>query len=496
MIAQAVSHLGPIVDCDENGEAKVVISVVSKDKDIAFTHDLFDTSIPPQPLPHHAVQSHNGQSNQITFIARTPKPGNYALALYSNVDDTSSSGFSPFCYYLVTSKKQKAENSKFPPIPNKTVGFLQPFMDLSLNVKSCYPSDKCDLKNGILGTDDEGECCIVLSHSQLLTVIVELSDDQSVFNEHTCIETTGTLTSITVRPPASHLGMAYCLKIYAAELDQSKNLPSVFVGLIFSHVKQNDIPPFPQCPLKTWGPAGPTFVKNGVKRVRYRNSKAALRSKYDNPELDLYAPRRIYSGGDDFILELEMTEPLQLKVKVHDVEGGGDDSVNQSVLLEKPNISSAAVRVRFANPGTFSLVAYGSSQSDQSGQLSPLVYTLVHVTSPSSNTQPFPVVYGIWGSSACQLYYPLSQNLSKEEEVSIKIFLGQFQKQASEWSIVPYPEVMAVADGSRPVDLEVSSENMFEWKYFPGLGEQILGILVKPQENSDSMTYALQFKIV
>ena len=500
MVARTKSHKGARIECDENGEATVVLSVVAKDKNIAFTHDLYDSAYPTNSLTDRVVHSHSDHNGltEVTFFVRVPRPGTYALALFSNVGDTSSTTFTPFCYYLLTSTKQKQESAQFPRIPNKIIGRLQPgFNELSLDFKSCHPQDRCDWRTGILRTDDNGECCLFLSHSTPLTVVVEFSSHvDNEFSDYASVETTGNSTAVSVRPPVHEIGNSpCCLKIYASKINQSGNLPSVYVGIVFASATNPKVLSFPQCPIRTWGPAGITSLKYGLKKIEFKNSQSALEKMCDDLNFKIGGPTRNYDGGEDFVLDLELSRPLQLKAKVQNINGNSENLENY-VLLEKAGPSSAVVRIRFLQTGTFSLVVYACAHDDKSGQLSPLVYSLVSVSAPSSCTLAFPIAFGVWGSSACQLFEPLSLELERNRESTVKLFLAKYQESDGLWSSAPYSEVMAVVDGNQPVTNVTTSDCNYEWTYFPGPGEKVLGILVKPEADSDAMTYALQFKIM
>ena len=487
LVARPISHPGAVVDCNENGEACVVINAVAKD--ISFSHDLLDTSIPARLLQNYVLYSR--EDDTVTFTVRTPKRGNYALALYSNVDDTSSNKLTPFCYYLVTSSKQNQEVGGFPSVPNKLVGCIQPSFDaLSLDNILCHPADGNNWKSGILHTDCDAECCIVFSHSKPLTIIAELMSAEIDHSDYTSVETNGRTTAVTIRAPVQD---PCSLKIYAAELSQAMNLPSVYVAIVFSKPQHATLSPLPQCSIRTWGPAGITAVKYGLTGLNFRNSVSALQ-KCNVSDFVHSGPTRIYNGGGDFELDLILTEPLQLKAKLQNLDGNPENLEN-FVFLSKADLNSATVRIRFSNTGSFLLVVYGCAIDDTSGQLSPLAYSLVHVRALSDCTSLFPVAFSVWGASARQLFSPLDQVLQRNREVVVKAFLAKYQRSDDGWVTDNYPEVMAVVDGSSPVTTMCVEGSEYEWKYVAGPGENVFGILVKSEEDSDAMTYALQFKV-
>ena len=482
-----------MVECNERGEATVVISVVAKDRNISFTHDLLDSSTPGRLLPKcvvHSFDVDNSGLTNLTFVIRTPKPGNYALSLYSNVDDTSSTTFTPFCFYLVNSIKQKQENLEFPQVANKLVGRIQPSFDtLGLDIVSCYPADINNWKTGILHADNNGECFLLLTHSKPLTIIAELSSAQTDYNDFTSVETTGRITAITIRTPVQD---PCCLKIYSADIHQTANLPSVYVAITLPTLLKGPILPLPQCPVRIWGPSAITSIKYGLTGISFRNSVSTLKDKLDHPTLNESGPTQIYSGGNDLEMDLELSQPLQLKAKLQNLDGSSANLENY-VLLERANITSATIRFRFLNSGSYSLTVYGCATDDNSGQLSPLVYSAVYVTAPSACTLPFPIGFGIWGGSARHLHSPLTQSLERNKEIDIKLFIAKYQKSETGWSTVRYPDVMAVVDGSSPVPIWTTSGCEYAWKYTAGPGEKVLGILIKTAEDADGMTYTLQF---
>ena len=506
LIALPLSHAGPIVDCDEHGQVSITFKVVSKESDIHFAHDLLDSSLNSRNqakiLPScivHSIYKRFGEKEMSLFL-QVPQPGNFALALYSNYKNPSSNAFSPFLFYLISTRNlRQVPNIILPPVPNCKIGVLQPgFDNLSLTIKSCYPANRCSWETGIFNTDVSGECIVIFSHPNFITVIAELStakcDDLS---SYATVETTGRISAITVRPPVqiNKSNNLFCLKVYAAELDRTRSLPSVYVAFIFAQGEDGASDPLPQSSLRSWGPAGAMFFKNGLKTITYHNSSSCLSKAISESEVDLHGPTRTYGGGEDFILQLDMDAPIRIQAKLQGTGKDCDGNYESFVFLEKADTASAFIRVRFVKSGTFSLIVYGSVMDDASGQLSPLVYTLVKVTSFSTCTLPFPVTFNVWGSSARHLYSPLQLELNKNQETALKIFLANYKKTDSGWQSVPYSDVVALVDEKNPIPLSSSSNCEYEWKFLPGCGEKVISVLAKLEEDSKSLTYVMQFKI-
>ena len=501
LVARPVSHRGAVVECNENGEAKIVMKVAKNDGYVSFSHTLYEASaVPAKSLPKgwviHSFEETSSQTN-VVFVLRTPKPGNYALALYSNANDTSSNTLVQFGYYLVISQKQTKKNTKFPDVANGLVGRIQPRFDsLHLDVASIQPNTKNNSwKSGILHTDMTGELTIVFKHSEPLLLSTKLSSSiQDDHFEYVSAETTGKVTAITIHPPNNDI---CCLHVYAAPIDHTESLPSVFVAMIHPNYsyQKTKISKLPQCPIAMWGPSWKNFIENGVKRVLFQKSRSTFQGICQHPELDKSGPTRIYNGGADFEIDLELQWPLKLKAQLQNLNSKSEN-LDKFVLLEKADINSATIRVRFPSKGIFSLALFGSANDDSSGNLFPLLHCLINSKAHSLSTSPFPTNYTIWGESAHQLYGPLSRSIMRNREVYIKVFLAKYQKSKTGWSTVPFPEVSALVDGNSQVARFARTGCVYEWKYFAGPGEKELGILVKPDAEDSKRTYALKFEIV
>ena len=266
VLARPISHTGPVVECNDKGEAKVTMLITHSDPKISFATDLLDKS--GNALSNQVLQSYESTPHgvDITFIVRVPENGNYALALYSNEQDTSSNTFVPFCYYLVHSKAQNENLGKFPSIPNDIVGVILPnFHDLSLIFKHTYPTADSDVKRGFLKTDEEGEIILVFNHEQPLTILSDFhSSTQSVsFNQYTSVQTIGLTTAVQVRTPSKECGNAspFVLKVYAAEISNTQQIPSMYVAIVYPFSADIKVDPFPQSPTKSWGPTTTTTTK-------------------------------------------------------------------------------------------------------------------------------------------------------------------------------------------------------------------------------------------
>ena len=499
LIARPVSHHGAVVECNENGEAKIVMKVAKNDRNVSFSHTLYDASaVPAKSLPKgwviHSFEEISSQTN-VVFLLRTPKPGNYALALCSNNErDYLSNNFSPFCHYLVISRKQTKTNEKFPDVANGLVGCIQPhFESLGLDIISVHPQTKNNWKAGILHTDMTGELIIVFKHSEPLWFLANLSSSsESHHREYVSVETTGKVTAITIRPPVHE---SYCLQVFATSLSQGENMLTVFVaitGLNSLIPLKKKASSLPQSLNEAWGPSWNNFIENGVKSVTFRNSTSI--GKYQHSELNRSGPRRIYNGGDDFKMDFELSWPLKLKAKLQKLN---DNSTNLEhfVFLEKADLNSATIRVRFPCEGFFSLVVFGTATNGFNRRPSLLFQCLINAKTHSNKTSPFPTACSIWEASAHQLLCPFVQSIPLNKKVHIKVFLAKYHNSKTGWSTVSYPEVYAFIDGGDRVTASATTGCVYEWKYVARRGEKEFQILIKTDENSSSMC-VLKFEIV
>ena len=509
LIARPVSHTGPIVECTTRGEAKVALHVTCTDSRIAFTQDLFDASGSSEPLPRRVLRSYERTANglEISFHVRVPKNGNYALALYSNLDNIGTGSFVPFCYYLVSSKVQTDAIDDFPAVPNDIIGPIYPsFEELFLNFKSGVPSKMSEWKNGMVKTDEVGEAILILGHKRPLTVLTEFhcSVETASLNSFSCVASTGLMTCIIVRIPSKeYANVPFLLKIYASGILHSQQIPSVYVAIILPHGNTSHMEPanqFLQSPSRCWGPAGSNYEKCQITDVTFLHSTSHMKSKCPSQDFVASDPVRSYKGGEDFECTLHHDAPLQLKSRLQQVAPRSQEQqFDQHVCHYKADAKSSSIKIRIPNAGSFVLSIYGSLVEELSGQLAPVLHCAILATKPSSTVTPFPTSFGLWSSSARHLFSPLYPTIPRNKETIVSVFLAKFRKSMRksdrEWEVVSYPEVLFVADGTTPVRAKTSANNHFEWRYVPGPADKVVGVLIKPEEESQSMAYALQFQI-
>ncbi|XP_076823906.1 uncharacterized protein LOC143469916 isoform X2 [Clavelina lepadiformis] len=509
LLAVSMSHPGPVVECDQKGEAKVVFTLTESWKNASFTQELCDVKHGSTSALNgwvlHALNQ-KGNSKEVIFHIKAPTNGNYLLTLYHNWDQfaEAKNTFSAFCQYLVVSRMQVDSNkgNPFPEIPNGRLGSIQPdFNNANLELVSGSPL-LGEWRSGIMKTDAHGECRLLFKHQEPLTFVANLtsSNSTSSLDEYCAVETTGSYTAITVRAPVQLCGqVSFALRIYAALLDQTQNIPSVFTALVIP-ASVHPVKPLPQAPTRSWGPSGLRFYSHGIQNVRFQNSSSELVTFKTLPkDVQASAPCRIYQGGDDFEMVMSTTRPLQFKAKLIPLDDNakkGENSSEDFVFFGNADAYSTCLQLRFAHDGLYSLVVYGSELDDTSGQLVPLMYVLVDATAISTCTIPFPKAFGVWTSSAHTLFSPNSIEILRNKENFIKVYLGRFQKPSSsevEWSVVPFQEV-ALFNGTQRLPPVSPSPGLYEWNYVPGPGETIVGVIVKSDENS--MTFSMQFKVV
>lgn len=501
-IARPVSHTGPIVECDENGEAKVIIKVTAEDPKIAFAHDLFDSTSSKNAINHRVICSYDKSPTvfQITYFIRAPSKGNFALCLYSNIADTSVGSFVPFCYYLVNSTKA-VKSDDFMKIPNDVIGPIHPnFQEANLRFRFCHPEALCEWKIGKLTSDTDGDCILGFEHPQPITVMADLSCPHATesLNDYVNVQSTGLLTCIVIRTPSNKYENAlFLLKIYASEGAPKGNIPCVYVTMITPGKEKLDVEAFPQSPSKCWGPSPLHYAEVGITWMSFENSVWAFKGKYAQSQFVSSGPCRVYNGGTDFEVFIKSLGPIQLKTKLQNHDDPASDALDGFMLLVKGGSQSSVIQVRFPQTGNFTLIVYGSKLENASNQLVPLSYLLIKVTKATNCTNPYPLAFGVWASSARNLISPMNLVLRRNKEYVVKVYLAKYKKSDDElsWTEVTYPSVMFVVDGNHPVHPVSTANNLYEWKYLPGPGEKLAGVLVKPDASAQAMTYALQYQI-
>ena len=508
MIARPISHPGPIVECTSKGEAKVVMNITAADSNVAIAHDLFNASVSQKAVRHRVIQSYEKTALgiELTLHIRVPQNGNYALAIYSNIENIGSGTFQPFCYYLVSSKDQCDVMDSFPVVPNDVIGAIYPaFSELSLTIEGCLPSKMIDWKHGMVKTDDDGEVMLFLGHEKPLTVLADFSStaDSQSLNKFLCVSTIGKTTCIVARTSSKDYGIVpYLIKVYAADVGVTQQIPSVYTVIVIPHSANITAEEFFESPSRAWGPIGTNYFKHDITGISFLHSISHIKSKCPLPDFISSDCVRVYKGGDDFEFTLNHVHPLQLKTTLQQIDQTNATAEQQPLdnlmCMYKADAKSSSLKIRVPQTGTYTLSVFGSHVDNASGQLSPLIYISIIANKSSSETSPFPTAFGVWAASARLLHQPFSSSLLRNKENTVKLYLAKFEKpykKSEEWKIVPYPAVAFVADGTVQIQPKSVIDDVYEWKYAPGPAEKVAGILVKADPTSKSMAYALQFQI-
>nr|XP_026693620.1 hillarin [Ciona intestinalis]XP_026693621.1 hillarin [Ciona intestinalis] len=474
---ETLSHNGPIVDCDVSGVAEVVVRLPSNG-DVTFTQDLHDATS-ANPLPDHSFHSiHvNGGWCEVTFLALPPSNGCYTLTLYISTNNDGK--YSSFCHYLVNSKVARGE--VFPAVPNCRVGDIGASLVGMKLVSSC-PADIKDVTSGFVSNLIHGDLTITFNHAEPLLIIANLSTTNDETSE-VLIETSGFSSTLVVRPPIKWNQNFVLLKVYAARIDKTQNIPSVF-NVLMKFEKDSITPtPLHHPPTHIWGP-NPMFHQLGVKAVTYDNTSPYL------PTYPLNSPRRLYNGGKDMTINLTLVQPLQLRSKLMKLNGNPQPCEDMSFVRTSQQ-SNAHICTRFSEPGDYSLVVYGANMADDGQQLSPILYTFISATTSSSCIQAYPSSQGMWVRSVCHLTSPMVGTIMRGEEHPVCFKIGGWRDGV----VMSYPVVMMLVDGQHEVEPDVHNDIEYEYKYHPSPADKVVGIVVKVDETSQSMSYVLQFKI-
>ena len=502
-IARPLSHTGPVIECGVQGEAKVVFLTFGNNTSLNF--DLIPAKGGP-PLRQRVLQSVDQLFDKkvIAFYIRTPSVGNYCFIVYSNAGLPSPKSYKPFCYYLVSSKQQAGSAEPFPKISNDLVGRIYPtYADLNVTV-ACYPNSESAWKNGLLSTDENGECILEINHVEPLHMVADLvPSDLPTKNiaHYTSVETTGRTTCIIVRTSSAHFGeIPFILKLYGKQVESGRRLPCFFVAMVFPSAPGIQCQSFPQSPVRCFGPSENHWKNNEIEKVVFCNSKSFIENKCRSAvAAKITWPHRLYDSGEDLKIELSYNVPLQLKGKLLFLDTEDKrENLDNFIFLTQSGASSAVMHARFPYPGHFGVTLFGCKVDENSNQLSPFGYFLINALKASDSSVPFPATYKVWSASARNFYCPMTGKLAPEEEVEFTVYLEKFVKSDDgSWSTTPYPLVLFVVDEKDKIHPEKSKEEpgMYRWKYTPNSDHSLAGLLVKKEEEADVMSYALQFRI-
>lgn len=495
-----VSHTGPNVECDERGEATVVMTTSGSAEDCVFSGDLRDaeSSVQENSVVHTVVES--SSENRLIVYVRPPQKGNYALTLYSNMKSHDGKTLTSFCHYLISSQKLRASKTEpFPQVPNGKLGVLQPaFSKVGLMLRSCMPQNTTSYH--WLEPDKHGECMFVFQHTQPLSFMVNLATHSSSFNDYALVQTDGKHTVVIARvPPALEDGKVLRLKVFAAPSDQARDIPSVYTSFIACKNANPDAQPWPQVPSRVWGVVIDKWTGLSVTSLRYLTSNTAVARRTDIDVEGFIASYITYAGGNDMEIQLQHSIPLQLKpklTKVNPMNRTGTAFENQ-VIARKNTATSTVFALRLPEPGYYSLSFYGEKADVNKAQLAPIFHCLIEAESPTVCADRFPEAFALWTTSCSELRAPLIGSLKRNKPVAVKITLGCFSKNAEEtYTVNPFRKVLLVIDGNTSVEPKSSSGCDYEWQYNCMGEEEKLAVAVQASATKSAVNFVLEFEMV
>lgn len=501
-----VSHSSPVISCDEEGEATVLMETIGENDSLFFLAQLASVgsgainNALSNRVVHFKTVTTEGR-RLVVFRMRTPVTGTYSLTLYQRSSDgqQQESEFTGFCNYLVVSHAQSKPAPPYPPVPNGTLGPVEyycqqlgisPVVSGKLTQKLAGVS--YDSASAWIEPDKNGEAFVSFDNLQPMNVLVDMqgTDPTADVPNRVIIQNLHKKTIIAVRPPErTENGKEYVVKIYASPLIVTSGIPTVFHCIVSASKK-----------MATQFPA----VKN-VGRTNHVEALDFSRSKYSNSEPMFShdfgmentnpSPCRIYKGGDDFILTFAKKDVVNFVINLVEMETSSQEE-NQA-LISGNSLSVVTLRIRIPKPGNYLTTVFAAHLGEQS--LLPVHSVWIKATSASVCNEKYPQAFsGIWPTNFVELFYPLSKNLKRNSVNKIKIALAMLSKNDSGLICLPFPNVMMLTDQSAPVypNKHDKETHIFEWEYLPGPGEQNLSLVAQASSESQSLSYVLKFDVI
>ncbi|XP_078489685.1 uncharacterized protein LOC100176689 isoform X2 [Ciona intestinalis] len=394
----AVSHKGPVVQCDENGEAKVVMQLPKGKVGLKFTKSLFSVFDDKDSMDSFLVHTtfERNKENVVVFRVRTPTYGNYCLKLYQKTisDAEYDKSFDHFCSYLVVSQKQKiGENAlPFPDIGAHQLGKCLPNYDtVGLSILSHSPKNDDLIQEACIDADSTGQCFISFSHQEPLTFSSDLLSAASLpsMNDNVLIETTGQETVFRIKIPASNPKLApVVLMVYAAKSNGS--IPAVYKMLIncskVTKADESSLTP-ENC---TWGINLQGF-KMGLHLKGFQHAEPEICSHFKFEKWMTSLPVCSYKGGNDVKICMGLSQPLVLQIDLKSLcNEAKNPPCDKLCSVQRSDSTSATFVLRVPCKGWFSAIIFGRKKSDDTGSLPCLGELLITASQPSRCTTPFP----------------------------------------------------------------------------------------------------------
>ncbi|XP_039257624.2 uncharacterized protein LOC120334225 [Styela clava] len=504
-----MSHGGPIITCDKNGEATLVMQIL-RGENLCFLQQLYEADgrvdTTKQALQDNAVHlttMTRSQHRAVVFCIRTPHSGNFSLNLYLNTE--SEGNFTGFCNYLVVSPSQSKQAVPFPIVPNG---------DLGPNAKICrdlgifprafnkYVTHNAgkflsDFGESWIQTNEENMALITFTHSEPMVFLADLSGTGRCagadLSRNILIEDTGKKVRIIIHPPKfDHDSPECALKVFAAPATQKTGIPVVYTAFVQNASKEPKL--LPQSPTKRWGP-GTNNLDAEFSVVSILNSEPSWTVDCEDDGKDP-TPCQMYKGGKDIVFQFALKRPLILKPVFSIIQQNGSftEVGDGFSLISKMDHLSVTLSIRIPKAGDYCLSLFGGDSSGQSVQLLPLYYSLLSATASSECTSQFPRSFPIWNSSISHLHSPSSKDLQRNNVNKISVSISERLDTTSR----PYTKVMLLTDKSQAVSPSRTDANinLYEWEYVPGPGEKIVSLVVQKTAQDSSLTYALQFDVI
>nr|XP_026694483.1 hillarin-like isoform X2 [Ciona intestinalis] len=395
----AVSHKGPVVQCDENGEAKAVLQLPKGKVCLKFTQSLFSVFNDKDGMKSFSVHTifERNKRNVVVFRVRAPTYGNYCLMLYQKTisDAEDNKPLNHFCSYLVVSQKQKkGENAlPFPDIGADQLGKCLPNYDtVGLSILSHSPKNDDLIQEACIDADSTGQCFISFSHQEPLSFSSDLLSAASLPNmkNNVLIETTGQETVFRIKIPASNPKLApVVLMVYAARSNGS--IPGVYKMLIncskVTRADESSLTP----KNRTWGINLQGF-KMGLHFRGFQHAEPEICSHFKFERWMTSLPVCSYKGGNDVKVCIGLSQPMVLQIDLIPLGNEAKNSpCDKLTSVQQSDSTSATFVLRVPYKGWFSVNIFGRKKSDDTGSLPCLGQLLITASQPSRCTTPFPV---------------------------------------------------------------------------------------------------------
>lgn len=500
----ALSHAGPIITCDKNGEATLVMRILGGNYP-SLLQRVYDadgrSNNEKEPLPDRAVSfittdAKTGKKLAV-FKMRVPRKGVYAFHLYTQTLSTGE--YNGFCNYLLVSQSQSGITQPFPSRYDALGEQRNRCRELNIFPGGSPSCVMTDIQSGITvqagnaWLNGEKQAYVSFTHSLPLTILAQIeANDGSNLTGNVLVQDTGNNALVVVSPPKQTQNVSEVgLKLYVALSDETTNIPLILQAFISCGKKDPDW--LPKSPVKRWGQV-PSSGNSEVSVVSITNTTPLFSISSPHDQSDP-SPSRLFAKGAYIDVTFSHKGYITMKFILTMLDKSGSDKQlgEEAAFVIQNTGNQTTVRLSLPKAGFYNFVMFGTAGLDAS-QLFPLYFMLIKANGATTGP-PMPRSFPLWTSNICELRSPATKYLKRNVVNNISVRFAQWDGLTSK----SFPKVQLFTDQSTPVNpnREDLATFSYEWEYVPGPGEKMLSIVAqRDQQDSNSLSYVLQFDII